>query len=102
VNKRDPNPKAAAAGVERALGMLEGRWKLMILYNLYSGKDMRLPELSRVIAGISQRALMQQLRQLERDGLVERVEPELFRISAWGHSLRPILNAMLAWLEGEP
>ena len=46
-------PVSAAEGVEQALKVLEGRWKLMILFHLFGGKLLRLSELERAIPAIS-------------------------------------------------
>ena len=62
----------AAEDVEAALRMLEGRWKLVILFHLFGGKVMRFSELERAIPNITQKMLGQQLRQLEADGIVRR------------------------------
>ena len=71
-------PVTAAEGVEQALKMLEGRWKLLILFHLFGGKILRFSELERAIPAISQKMLAQQLRQMERDGIVRRiVYPEI-------------------------
>src|SRR6266849_9611935 len=97
---------SAAQGIEQALGFLEGRWKLLILFQLFGGKVLRFSDLERATPGISQKMLAQQLRQLEADGLVERtvhnqVPPKVeYRLTAWGQSLCPALDALLKWTEG--
>jgi hypothetical protein len=63
---RGHTPASAAEGVEQALKVLEGRWKLVILFHLFDGKLVRFSQLERAIASISQKMLIQQLRQLER------------------------------------
>jgi len=45
----------------------------VILFHLFGGKVLRFSELERAIAGISQKMLIQQLRQMERDGIVRRI-----------------------------
>ncbi len=103
-----PTPDAASAGVERALRMLEGRWKLVILFHLFGGKVLRFSELERAIPGISQKMLIQQLRQLEEDGIVVRtiyaqVPPKVeYSLTAWGQSLCPALDALLTWAATRP
>jgi DNA-binding HxlR family transcriptional regulator len=78
-------PAMAAAGVTDALAIIDGRWKLVILFHLFGGKVLRFSELERAIAGVSQKMLTQQLRQLERDGVVERiVYAEVPRASSTG------------------
>jgi DNA-binding HxlR family transcriptional regulator len=96
-------PEAAADGVERALGYVEGRWKLLILFRLFGGRVLRFSELWRAVTGVSQKMLSQQLRQLERDGLVWRTTyPEVpprveYGLTPWGQSLCPALDALLRW-----
>jgi DNA-binding HxlR family transcriptional regulator len=52
--------------------MINGRWKLPILFRLYAHPSIRTLQLKRDLPGISQKMLTQHLRQLEVDGLVER------------------------------
>ncbi len=66
-------PTSAADGVEQALKILEGRWKLVILFHLFGGKLLRFSDLERAIPAISQKMLIQQLRQMEKDGVVRRI-----------------------------
>jgi DNA-binding HxlR family transcriptional regulator len=98
-------PISAAADVEAALRMLEGRWKLVILFHLFGGKVMRFSELERAIPNITQKMLSQQLRQLEADGIVHRtsypqVPPKVeYRLTGWGQSLCPTLDSILKWAD---
>nr|WP_246505211.1 winged helix-turn-helix transcriptional regulator [Coralloluteibacterium stylophorae] len=88
--------------------LLEGRWKLLILFHLFGGQVQRYSELSRLIPGISEKMLAQQLRQLEADGLVHRtvypqVPPKVeYRLTEWGQALCPALDALLGWAEQRP
>ena len=66
-------PVTAAHGVEQAFTLLEGCWKLMILFHLFGGQRLRFSELEPAIPAISQTMLRQQLRQLAKDGMVRRV-----------------------------
>ena len=101
-------PDAAAVDVAGALHLLEGRWKLALLFHLFDGKVQRYSDLERLIPGISQKMLAQQLRQLEADGLVTRtVHPEVppkveYRLTEWGQALCPALDALLLWTEQRP
>jgi DNA-binding HxlR family transcriptional regulator len=70
---RGHTPASAAEGVEEVLRILEGRWKLVILFHMFDGSVLRFSELERAIPSISQKMLIQQLRQLERDGVVRRI-----------------------------
>ena len=69
----DLTPATAAQGVEATLKVLEGRWKLLILFQLFGGKVLRFSDLERAIPAISQKMLIQQLRQMEADGIVRRI-----------------------------
>jgi len=101
-------PVTAASDVETIFKMLEGRWKLIILFHLFGGKVQRYSDLAKLIPGISQKMLAQQLRQLEADGIIERkvypvVPPKVeYRMSEWGQSLCPALDALLKWAEARP
>jgi DNA-binding HxlR family transcriptional regulator len=96
---------SAAQGIEQALKFIDGRWKLLILFNLFGGRVLRFSDLERAIEGISQKMLAQQLRQMEADGIVERtvhtqVPPKVeYRLTVWGQSLCPALDALLKWAE---
>ena len=98
-------PLSAAIGMESALRLLDGRWKLLILFHLFGGQVQRFSDLERLIDGVSQKMLAQQLRQMEEDGLVVRtVHPEVpprveYRLTPWGEALCPALEAMLNWIE---
>src|SRR6267142_429132 len=98
-------PASAAKGVENVLMVLEGRWKHAILFQLFGGKVLRFSDLERAIPAISQKMLIQQLRQLEADGIVSRivhhqVPPKVeYCLTAWGQALCPALDALLKWAE---
>ncbi len=61
----------AAEGVEQALCMLEGRWKFLILFQLFGGRVCRYSDLERAIPAVTQKMLAQQLRQMEKDGIAQ-------------------------------
>lgn len=88
--------------------MLEGRWKLLILFHLFGGTVMRFSDLERAIPAVSQKMLIQQLRQLEQDGIVLRtvhaqVPPKVeYQMTPWGQSLCPALDELLTWAEKRP
>lgn len=101
----DYTPASAAKGIEQALSHIDGRWKLLILFHLFGGKTLRYSHLQRQIGGISQKMLAQQLRQLERAGIIVRIvhnqiPPKVeYRLTPWGQSLCPALDALLKWSE---
>jgi DNA-binding HxlR family transcriptional regulator len=75
----------------------------VILFHLFEGKVLRFSELERAIASISQKMLIQQLRQLENDGVVRRtihhqVPPKVeYGLTDWGEALCPALDELLKW-----
>jgi len=88
--------------VEATARIVGGRWKGAILEQLFQGTK-RFSELKRSISGITQRALAQQLRDLQSTGIVERtVYPDrpprvVYAVTPLGKSLRPLLDAMCHW-----
>src|ERR1044072_6447387 len=98
-------PATAASGVEQAVKFLEGRWNVVILFDLLRGTMLRFSDLERAIPAISRKMLIQQLRHLERDGIVRRivhhqVPPKVeYGLTEWGQELCPALDALLTWAE---
>jgi DNA-binding HxlR family transcriptional regulator len=86
--------------VSLALGALGGRWKIEILFNLFASNVLRFSELEKSVAGISQKMLAQQLRELERDGFVARtIYPEVpprveYALTPTGESLKACLRSL--------
>ena len=105
MSKQEYTPESAAIGVEQAISSFGGRWKLVILFHLFGGNVLRFSDLERAIPAVSQKMLSQQLRQLERDGMVRRivhaqVPPKVeYELTRWGQSLCPALDALLTWRE---
>lgn len=89
-------------GIEATLEILGGKWKALIVCLLISGPK-RTSELERLIPGISQKVLIQQLRELERDGIVDRINynqlpPKVeYHITEYGKSANEIINVMCSW-----
>lgn len=88
--------------MEVTLSYIGGKWKVLILWYL-SNQTMRFSELKRSLPSITQKMLTSQLRELEQDGLVERiVYPQIppkveYRLTELGNSLVPILSMMCDW-----
>jgi DNA-binding HxlR family transcriptional regulator len=82
--------------------LIGGRWKIVILWYLFQDVR-RFSELQRALTGVSQKVLTQQLRELERDGIVARkVFPQAppkveYSVTPLGLSLKPIVEAMHQW-----
>lgn len=93
----------AARGTEEVLAILDGRWKMIILFHLFIRPVLRFSELERSIPDVSQKMLIQQLRELEAAGIVARtVHPQVppkveYSLTEWGRDLCPALDALLKW-----
>src|SRR5437016_4539606 len=94
--------RKAKCPAEITLAVIGGRWKTLILYHLFQGVK-RFSELQRAMDGITQKMLTQQLREMERDGLVHReVYPQVpprveYSLTSLGESLKPVIAAMCEW-----
>ena len=90
--------------VEITASIIGGKWKPMILFFLESGTR-RFGELHKLIPRTTKKMLTQQLRELERDGIIRRkiyaqVPPKVeYSLTRHGKSLKPILRSMSAWGE---
>jgi DNA-binding HxlR family transcriptional regulator len=107
INAVRTNPvlaKMVQAEFRRAVGMINGRWKLEILWLLSHGTR-RFGELKRGLPGITQHMLTAQLRALERDGLIKRtifaeVPPRVeYESTDAARRLRPIFIEIVKWAE---
>ena len=94
--------KEYKCGIEVTLAVIGGKWKAAILYHL-AQQTMRFCELQRQFADTTRKMLTQQLRELERDGLVHRevypqVPPKVeYSLTDKGRSIKPILDLMCEW-----
>jgi DNA-binding HxlR family transcriptional regulator len=88
--------------VEATIEVIGGKWKPLILWWL-NQKTYRFAELRRQIPGISEKMLIQHLRELESDGIVERkvystVPPKVeYSLTDHGKSLKQALHAICDW-----
>jgi len=91
-----------ACAVEATLQVISGRWKVLIFRELLQGTK-RFNELQRAVQGITHKMLIQQLRDMEADGIVQRdVYQQLpakveYSLTPLGKTLNPIINAMHQW-----
>ena len=98
----------AASGVEGAFRILEGRWKMVIIFHLFARGVLRFSELEKSIPAASQKMLIQQLRELEREGVVNRkvypqVPPKVeYGLTEWGQAMCPALDSLLEWAALRP
>lgn len=87
---------------ERAIDLLSGKWRAMIIYWLMDG-PLRFNALQRKLGAITHRSLSKALKDMEAEGLVTRhdygeIPPRVdYALSAKGKSLAPVLAAMHDW-----
>jgi DNA-binding HxlR family transcriptional regulator len=99
----NPVASCSATQLDVALDVLSGRWKALILYHLFSHDVLRFSDLRRALQGVSHKMLAQQLREMERDDIVQRrvyaeVPPKVeYRLSDSGAQLLPVLQALQKW-----
>ncbi len=86
-----------------AISLVEGKWKMHILFWLSKHKVLRYGELKRALGGVTHKMLSTKLKELESDGLIVRTEyPQVppkveYRLSELGESLMPILSSLCKW-----
>jgi DNA-binding HxlR family transcriptional regulator len=91
-------------GIGPAFEAVGGKWKVAVLWELASGV-LRFGELKRRVPGVTEKMLIQQLRELERDCLVTRtvfqeVPPRVeYALTEWGVSLNKALGPIANWGE---
>ena len=85
-----------------ALKLIGGKWKIAIIYNLKE-QPLRFGELKRILSPITQQMLTKQLREMERDMLVNRkvfevIPPKVeYSLTEFGKSFKPVLNSLCKW-----
>jgi DNA-binding HxlR family transcriptional regulator len=95
-------PKAYSCGLEAALEVIGGKWKVLILWPLRS-EPRRFGELRRLVSGISEKMLIQHLKEMEADGIVTRkdfkeVPPRVeYSLTKFGVSLCAALAPLCEW-----
>jgi DNA-binding HxlR family transcriptional regulator len=88
--------------VEATLKVLGGKWKVLILFHI-DGIPKRFGELGKLMPEITEKMLAQQLRELEKDGVVSRkvypqVPPKVeYSITKYGKTLNPVIKSMCKW-----
>ena len=90
-------------GIDAAMDVVSGKWKVLILWELAEHGVRRFAQLRRGLPGVSEKMLVQQLRELEEDGLVHRevfaeVPPRVeYSLTGEGRSLNQALAPLGAW-----
>jgi DNA-binding HxlR family transcriptional regulator len=88
--------------VQATIAVLAGKWKVQIFWHLSFGR-LRFAELRKKLPKISEKVLTEHLRQLERDGVIERVVTRAvppavsYALNAEGEKLVPIMEALCDW-----
>ena len=90
-------------GFSYTLSLINGKYKMTILYTLMEFQVVRFNEMKKYIGNISYKTLSATLKELEADGLVHREEyPQIppkveYSLTSRGRSLIPILDALCEW-----
>ena len=98
-----PTLPGFTCGLDATLRVIAGKWKPLILYFLAQDGPTRYGELRRAIRDVSDKVLIQQLKELEADGLVKRtdykeVPPRVdYSLTALGRSLAQALVPLCTW-----
>lgn len=100
------NRKQWVEASTEALRVLEGKWTIIILCQLFAATGaLRFSDLEKQIEGINQKMLIQQLKKLEVEGIVLRkvypqVPPKVeYSLTEVGHALGPSIKALIEWAE---
>ncbi|MAX79939.1 MAG: transcriptional regulator [Crocinitomicaceae bacterium] len=97
---KDYNP--FNCGVLHFMNLIGGKWKILIMYAI-SQEFNRFSKLQRMLPNISKQMLVNQLRELEADGIIERkvfaeVPPRVeYRLTEYGKSMIPVILEMQDW-----
>jgi len=92
-----------ACPVQLTLHVVGGKWKPLVLWLLRGGGARGFNDLLAAMRPVTHKVLAEQLRQLERDGLVSRTVRDEgkvrvdYRLTEFGATLRPALNEMAKW-----
>lgn len=99
--------KTYACPIEVTLDLIGGKWKPLVLWHLKVHGVLRHGQFLRLMPGVSQKVLTEQLRQLEGDGLVARAAyPEVpprveYALTARGRELEALLDLFCGWGEAQ-
>ncbi|MEV4093061.1 winged helix-turn-helix transcriptional regulator [Streptosporangium saharense] len=97
-----PRPGAYICGIDAAMDVIGGKWKVLIIWAL-DKQACRFGELRRLVPGVTEKVLASQLRELEGDGIVHRevyaeVPPRVeYSLTPLGYSLNEALDPLGAW-----
>jgi len=89
-------------GLEAVLALLGGKWKPLILYHLAGGAK-RTGQLRRLVTNVSEKMLIQHLKELVEDGIIRRIDHQTvpphveYELTDFGQSLAQLLAPLCAW-----
>jgi DNA-binding HxlR family transcriptional regulator len=89
------------SGIEDALYVIGGKWRLRIIIALFDGAR-RFNEIQRAVSGISAKVLTDELRHLELNGFIKRSAPATpamihYELRDYSQTLRPVVHALHDW-----
>ncbi|MNJ86468.1 putative HTH-type transcriptional regulator YybR [compost metagenome] len=97
---KDFNPYKC--GVTHFMNKIGGKWKIIILYAIYKEQN-RFSSMHRLITAISKQMLVNQLRELEEDGIITRIiyaeiPPRVeYKLTEYGNSMLPVIRVIQEW-----
>ncbi|MEU6625795.1 helix-turn-helix domain-containing protein [Streptomyces litmocidini] len=100
---RPGGPDGHVCGIDTAMEVIGGKWKVLILWALHERPHRRFGELRRLVPGITEKVLASHLRELEADGIVDRVSydevpPRVeYALTRSGIRLNEALEPLAAW-----
>ena len=95
--------KSFTCPVDVSLSFINGKWKILILFQLHYFKQRRFSEIRNNLPGVTEKVLSQQLKELEKDKLITRTvitEKPLrvaYALTQKGNSLSPLLEFLSQW-----
>lgn len=102
VAETDVNKPRLDCAVDATMSVIEGKWKATIICKLGLNESMRFSELLKAIPTISSKVLTNQLKELERDGIVKRDASSAYKcvrysLTEKGKELKPALEELAKW-----
>lgn len=108
-DKKISEARFCDTGYSYTLSLISGKYKPIILYGLMEYEPVRFNEMQRYLGKVADKTLSQNLKELERDGLISRkmypeVPPKVeYSLTERGHSLMQVLDKLCEWgLEHRP
>lgn len=97
------NEKEFTCPVDVSLSFIQGKWKILILSHLFQFGKRGFVQIKKNLPGVSEKMLSQQLRQLEKDGLIHKsvISEKPYRVeynlSDAGKSFSPLYSFLSNW-----